>query len=214
MPDGYQVLSLDDIEPVFAHQLQSKLLTVRHLLGFRAAGVNGWTGDVGERLVPPHAEESDNEELYVVVRGRAAFTVGDETADAPAGTLVHVPPGQHRAATSAEDGTIVLVIGGTEGKPFRVYGWEDYAVADALRREGRLDEGRAILAALIEQQPELWSVSYNAACLEALAGNPDGAFELLRRALLLDEADVRRWAKDDSDLDALRDDPRWQELFG
>jgi quercetin dioxygenase-like cupin family protein len=214
MPDGYQILSLDEIEPVFAHQQQAKLLTVRRLLGFRAAGVNAWTGDAGERLVPPHKEESDSEELYVVVRGRASFTVGDETAHAPAGTLVHLPPGQHRAATSAQDGTIVFVVGARPGEPYTVLAWEDYTIADALRREGRLDEGRAVMADLVEQQPELWSAAYNAACFESLAGNPDGAFELLRRALALDETEVRRWAKDDSDLDALREDQRWQELLG
>ena len=114
--DGYQILSLDDVEPVFAHQQQAKLLTLRRLLGYRAAGVNAWTGDKGERVVPPHEEDSGNEELYVVVRGRAAFTVGDETADAPGGTLVHVPGETHRTATAAEDGTIVLAVGGRPGE--------------------------------------------------------------------------------------------------
>jgi mannose-6-phosphate isomerase-like protein (cupin superfamily) len=215
MPDGYQILSLDEIEPVLLQRQQARILTVRRLLGFRAAGVNGWIGDEGERVVPPHTEESGSEELYVVVRGRAAFTVDGETVDAPAGTLVHTLAGQHRAATSEQDGTIVVAIGGgIEGQPFQVFAWEDYGVADALRREGRMDEGRAVLAAALEQQPESWGMAYNAACWEALAGNADGAFDLLRRALALDEAEVRKWAKDDDDLDALRDDPRWHELLG
>jgi quercetin dioxygenase-like cupin family protein len=214
MPDGYRLLSLDEIEPVFAHAQQARLLTVRRLLGFRAAGVNGWTGDAGERLVPPHEEESGNEELYVVVRGRATFTVGEETADAPAGTLVHVPSGEHRAATAEEDGTIVVAMGGRVGQAFRVFAWEDYAVADALRREGRLEEGRSVLAAAIEAQPDFWGVAYNAACWESLAGNAGAAFELLARALPLGEAEVREWASKDTDLDPLRDDPRWHELFG
>src|SRR5689334_23070697 len=175
MPDGYQILSLDDIEPVLHHQHQARLLTVRRLLGLRAAGVNGWIGDAGERLVPPHAED-DEEELYVVVRGRARFTVGEETAEAPAGTLVHVPPAVHREATSAEDGTIVVAMGGTPGEPFQVFAWEDFHVADALRRQGRAEEGRAVLAAAMEGLPEFWGLRYNAACWEAQAGNGDGAF--------------------------------------
>jgi mannose-6-phosphate isomerase-like protein (cupin superfamily) len=214
VPDGYRILSLDQIEPVFAHQQQAKLLAVRRLLGFRAAGINGWTGDVGERLVPPHEEDSGNEELYVVVKGRASFTVGDETAELPAGTLVHVPSGVHRAATSAEDGTIVLAIGGTRGQPFRIFGWDDHAVADALRRQGRLEEGRAVMTALIASQPDVWGVVYNTACWESLAGESDAAFDHLRQALALDEAEVRRHAEGDSDLDPLRGDPRWAELFG
>jgi mannose-6-phosphate isomerase-like protein (cupin superfamily) len=212
--DGYQILTLDEVEPVFAHQQQAKLLTLRRLLGYRAAGVNAWTGDTGERVVPPHEEESGNEELYVVVRGRAAFTVGDEVADAPAGTLVHVPGETHRTATAAEDGTIVLAVGGRPGEAFQIYGWEDWAVADALRREGRLDEGRAVLTASIEAAPDFWGLQYNFGCWESLVGNADAAFERLRQALTLDESEVRKWAKDDSDLDPIRDDPRWRELFG
>ena len=214
MSDGYQILSLDEVEPVFAHQQQAKLLTVRRLLGFRAAGVNAWTGDKGERVVPPHEEDPGSEELYVVVRGRASFTVGDETADAPAGTLLHVPAEMHRAATAEEDATIVLAVGGTVGKAFQTHAWEDWAVADALRREGRLDEGRAVLAAAMEAQPDSWGLPYNTACWESLAGNADAAFERLRQAMRLDEAEVRKWAEHDSDLDPIRDDPRWRELFG
>jgi quercetin dioxygenase-like cupin family protein len=212
--DGYQILSLDEIEPVYAHRQEAKLLALRRLLGYRAAGVNAWTGDTDERVVPPHEEDSGHEELYVVVCGRATFTVGDESADAPAGTLLHVPADTHRAASAEEDGTIVLAIGGTPGEAFQIHGWEDWAVADALRREGRLDEGRGVLAAAIEAQPDSWVLPYNTACWESLAGNADAAFERLRQALRLDEAEVRKWAKDDSDLDPIRDDPRWPELFG
>src|SRR4051794_21341726 len=212
MPDGYRILSLDEIEPAFVERQQARLLSVRRLVGFRAAGINGWTGEVGERLVPPHAED-DEEELYVVVRGRARFTVGEETADAPAGTLVHVPAAVHREAASAEDGTIVVAIGGTPGEPFQVFAWEDFQVADALRRQGRLEEGRAVLAAALEELPDFWGLRYNAACWEAVSGNRDGAFELLRGAKQLDEAEVRRFAEHDDDLDSLRGDPRWRGLF-
>jgi quercetin dioxygenase-like cupin family protein len=213
MADGYRILSLDEIEPVFAHHQQAKLLAVRRQLGFRAAGINAWLGDTGERLVPPHEEESGNEELYVVVRGRASFTVGDDTSDAPAGTFVHVVSGERRAATAAEDGTIVLAVGATRGQPFRIFAWEDYAVADAFRRAGRLEEGRAVLAAALAAQPDSWGVVYNAACWESLAGDADAAFALLGRALALEEVEVRQYAEGDSDLDPLRDDPRWRELL-
>lgn len=214
MSDGYEVLSLDEIEPVFAYQQQAKLLPLRRLLGYRAAGVNAWTGEKGERVVPPHEEDSGNEELYVVVRGRATFTVGGQIADAPAGTLLHVRADTSRAATAEEDGTIVLAIGCTPGEAFQVHGWDDWAVAESLRRDGRLDEGRAVLAAAIEALPDSWQLLYNTACWESLAGNADAAFERLRQALRLDEAEVRKWAKDDSDLDPIRDDPRCRELFG
>jgi quercetin dioxygenase-like cupin family protein len=50
------------------------------------------------------------------VRGRARFTVGEEEAEAPAGTLVFVPPKVFRGAVAAEDGTIVFAVGGTVGE--------------------------------------------------------------------------------------------------
>ena len=214
MPEGYEILSLDEVEPVYAHEQQAKLLTLRRLLGVRAFGVNAWVGDAGERVVPPHEEDSGNEELYVVVRGRAAFTVGEETAAAPAGTLIHVAAETQREATAEEDGTIVLAAGATPGEAFKVHGWDLWAVADSLRRDGRLEEARAVIAEMLEAQPDAWWLPYNVACWESLAGESDAAFARLREALALDEAEARKWAEKDSDLDPIRDDPRWQELFG
>ena len=83
MSEGYEILSLDEAET--APHRGSNLIPVRYTLGYRAAGVNAWKADAGGQLIPPHSEDSGNEELYVVVSGRATFTVGDETTDAPAG---------------------------------------------------------------------------------------------------------------------------------
>ena len=117
MSEGYQILSLDELDP--ASHRGRNLIPVRNALGFRAAGVNAWKADTGGRLIPPHEEDSGSEELYVVVRGRARFTVGEEEAEADAGTLVFVPPEVFRTAIAAEDGTIVFVVGGTVGKAFQ-----------------------------------------------------------------------------------------------
>lgn len=207
---GYQILSLDELEAV--PYRGSKLLAVRHALGFRAAGLNAWSADAGGQLVPPHEEDSGSEELYVVVRGRATFTVGDETADAPTGTLIFVPAGAMRTATAAAAGTIVLAVGGTVGQAFQSHGWDSYAVADAYRRAGRDEDGRAVLRKAMADWPRSWAVPYNAACWEALAGNADAAFDHLHQALELNEEAVREYLSHDADLDSLREDPRWQDL--
>jgi tetratricopeptide (TPR) repeat protein len=213
MSDGYAILSLDQVET--ASHRGSNLIPVRHTLGFRPAGVNAWIADAGGQLIPPHEEDSGNEELYVVVRGRAAFTVGEETADAAAGTLVYVPPEVHRTAVAEEDGTIVFVAGGTIGEAFNPGGWEAFALADTYRQAGRLDEGRAIMTQLIAEQPDYWATTYNAGCFESLAGDKDRAFEHLQRAKELDtEGHSAPYFREDSDLDPLRDDPRFQELLG
>ena len=122
MSDGYTILSLDELET--APYRGSNLIPVRHVLGFRPAGVNAWKADTGGRLIPPHVEDSGSEELYAVVRGRAQFTVGQEEADAPAGTLVFVPPEVFRTAVATEDGTIVFVVGGWIGEAFESAGWD------------------------------------------------------------------------------------------
>jgi tetratricopeptide (TPR) repeat protein len=213
MSDGYEILSLDEVEA--ASHRGSNLIPVRHLLGFRPAGVNAWIADTGGQLIPPHEEDSGNEELYVVVHGRAVFTVGKEEADAPAGSLVFVPAEVYRTAVAKEDGTIVFVVGGSVGEPFNAGGWDSFALADSYRQAGRLDEGRAIMKQLIAEKPGYWPTSYNAACFEALAGEKDAAFEQLRRAKELDaEGDSTQYFREDSDLDPLRDDPRFEELLG
>ena len=212
MSDGYTILSLDELET--ASHRGSNLIPVRHALGFRAAGVNAWKADTGGQLIPPHEEDSGSQELYAVVRGRARFTVGEEEAEAPAGTLVFVPAETFRTAVAAEDNTIVFVVGGWIGEAFEAGGWDSFALANRYREEGRLDEARAVMEQLIALQPDYWATSYNAGRLEALAGNTDPAFEHLRRAKELDsEGESAAYFREDSHLDSLRDDPRFEELL-
>jgi tetratricopeptide (TPR) repeat protein len=213
MSEGYTILTLDEVEA--APHRGSNLIPVRHTLGFRPAGVNAWIADSGGQLIPPHEEDSGNEELYAVVRGRATFTVGEETADAPAGTLVFVPPEVFRTAVSAEDGTIVFAIGGTVGEAFNAGGWDSFALAVAYGETGRLEEGRAVMAQLIAEKPDYWATHYNAGCWETQAGDKDAAFAHLRRARELDsDGESAQYFREDTDLDPLRDDPRFQELLG
>ena len=68
----YNVVKIDEIEAV--PYLGGNLIPVRYTLGLRAVGVNAWAADEGGQLIPPHAEDSGSEELYVVLRGRATFT--------------------------------------------------------------------------------------------------------------------------------------------
>ena len=212
MSEGYQILSLSEVET--APHRGSELIPVRHALGFRAAGVNAWKADTGGQLIPPHEEDSGNEELYAVVRGRARFTVGEEEAEAPAGTLVFVPAETFRTAVAAEDNTLVFVVGGWIGEAFETGGWDSFALANRYREEERLDAARAVMEQLIAQQPDYWATSYNAGRLEALAGNTDPAFEHLRRAKDLDsKGESAAFFREDRRLDSLRDDPRFEELL-
>jgi cupin domain len=207
----YNVVHLDEIER--ASYLGSNLIPVRYTLGFRPAGTNAWGADAGGQLVPPHTEDAGSEEMYVVVRGRARFTVGGETADAPVGTVVYVPPEVFRTAEAEEDGTIVFAVGGKIGEAFDGGNWDTFAVADELRRSGREEEGREVLRKAREERPDSWAMAYNSGCWEVFAGNHDEALEHLRRARELNEEGVRPYLAEDTDLDPLRDDPRFKELL-
>jgi hypothetical protein len=54
---------------------------------------------------------------------------------------------------------------------------------------------------------------YNLACCEALAGRTDDAIEHLRLVLERSE-ELRSLAKEDADLDPIRDEPAFKELVG
>jgi hypothetical protein len=73
---------------------------IRYGFGITSFGVNAWTGrEAGDRIINEHDEADDGEEeLYLVQHGRARFEVDAEHVDAPAGTLVFIPPGVNRTA--------------------------------------------------------------------------------------------------------------------
>ena len=102
---------------------------VRHHLGIGAFGVGTWHGDAGVELIEEHTELAENadghEELYLVIRGSATFTVAGETIEAPAGTFVAVSdPGTSRRAVAGEDGTAILAVGAPLGRAYEVSPWE------------------------------------------------------------------------------------------
>jgi hypothetical protein len=213
---GYEILSIDDLDAYpGATDDAPILLALRRRVGFRPFGVNCWTAPaVGGRVIERHYERDGDEELYVVVRGRAAFTLGEVTFDAPAGTLVHAKPGTLREAFAVDEGTVVLALGATEGEAFEPSPWEDFHVAFAARRAGDVGAARTLITETLALHPDAWQGQYNAACFEALEGESDAAFTYLRRSVELGPAHIRDHALADDDLAALRDDPRWTELIG
>lgn len=189
---------------------------VRHELGITAFGVNSWLGEnVGDRVIPEHAEdqEGDQDELYVVVRGRARFEVNDDTFDAPPGTLVYVPAGPNRRTAFAEEaGTTVLAVGATAGKPFEVHGWEFWGPLHDLYAAGDYEGVIAKGRETIEANPQYGMPLYNLACAESLAGHPEDAIRHLRMAI--EAAPMfKDLARNDSDFDPTRDDPAFQDLI-
>ena len=58
---------------------------------------------------PPQHRHAEHDEGFYVVSGTAQFTVGDTTYDAPAGTLVMVPPGAPHTFANPSDQVVILV---------------------------------------------------------------------------------------------------------
>ena len=187
---------------------------VRHHLGITAFGATTWTGrDVGDRIINEHDEADEDEELYVVLRGRARFELDGENVDAPAGTFVFAQPGVKRTAYAEEADTTLLVIGSPPGEAYQVTGWELWATLNPLYEAGEFAEAADRGAALVEANPGYPNVVYNLACCESLAGRKADALKHLEQAISLSDRS-REWARGDSDFDAIRDEPRFRELVG
>jgi hypothetical protein len=210
----YKVTTLDDLD-YFPYK-ETQTGRVRHELGITAFGVNSWLGpNVGDRVIPEHAEdqEGDQDELYVVVRGRARFEVNDDTFDAPEGTLVYVPAGPNRRTAFAEEaGTTVLAIGATAGKAFEVHGWEYWGPLHDMFMAGDYEGVIAKGRETIEANPQYGMPLYNLACAESLGGHPEDAIRHLGMAIECWDG-ARDLARTDSDFDAIRDDPGFRDLI-
>jgi len=205
------MLSIGDVTPlpVVGGTLQWRPL--RRTLGVRAFGINAYTAaEAGADVVEDHTEEGlGHEEIYVVLTGRATFTVDGDTIDVPAGALVHLPdPTLRRRAVAAEPDTTVLAIGGKPGEAFQPSAWEHYFAAGAAQEQGDLDRAFELTQRGLEEHPGNVVLLFNAACYRALAGDGDGAIDFLRRAHEADPDRVREFAGD-PDLNSIRDRPDW-----
>ena len=188
---------------------------VRHHFGISSFGINAWVAaNAGDRIINEHDEadvDNGTEELYIVQRGRARFELDGEALDAPAGTLVFCPPPVKRTAFAEEPGTAIVAIGGVPGHAYEVIGWEMWAPYRDLYAEGKYDEVIEQARNSVEEQGYPLPL-YNLACCEALAGRRVDAIEHLRMGLEKSEY-LREFAKGDSDLDSLRDEPEYKALF-
>jgi quercetin dioxygenase-like cupin family protein len=213
MSDGYEVAHVDELEELPINNGEFVWRPIRRRFGITAFGTNAYTGDAGQRVIEEHSERDNHQEMYVVLRGRATFRLGDDEVDAPAGTIVFLRPDTKRGAIAAEDGTAVLAVGAKPGVVFEPSLWEDVFAANAYADKGDLDRARQLMADLVEQNPDAWQGFFNAACLEARLGDRDRAMEHFERALELEPEKAREFAKTDSDFDSIRDDPRFLALL-
>jgi tetratricopeptide (TPR) repeat protein len=187
---------------------------VRRRLSITSFGIQAFRAPSGVDVIREHDEtllgEAGQEELYVVLNGSATFEIDGESIDAPAGSLVQVRPTAKRKATAKEEGTTILVVGGTPGQAYEPTPEE---AAEAMAAYGTADYETALTKqlAVLEQRPNDPVAHFNAGCFAARAGRADEAIEHLRRAVEINPR-VKELMATDEDLDALRTDHRFAEL--
>jgi tetratricopeptide (TPR) repeat protein len=208
--DRFRVLRLDEVEG-YAEEGRPRWHMVRSMLGIESFGINAWRAtEAGQVIIGDHDEigpgAGGHEELYLVLAGRATFTLDGERVPAPAGSIVFVKdPRVRRSAVADEAATEILVIGGRPGAAFTVSPWERSAEALRLWATGEWEQAIAILQAQLAEDPLNPNVLYNLACAESRGGRHADALGHLRRAIDL-EPPFARLAREDVDLDPIRDD--------
>jgi tetratricopeptide (TPR) repeat protein len=182
---------------------------IRRHFDIRAFGVNAYSAvEVGGMIVEEHTENQlGHEEIYLVLRGRARFTIDGNDHELAAGQLVFVrDPQLRRGAVALEEETVVLALGGKPGEAHVVSAWEAmFGAVPASRAENWSEAIRIHVEALVEH-PEHPALLYNLACMEARAGRHLDALLHLQRAVELDP----KWAgyaRKDSDFAAIRSEP-------
>ena len=182
---------------------------IRRHFGIRAFGVNAYNAlEVGGQIVEEHAEtQLGHEEIYLVVRGRARFTIGGNDHELSAGQLVFVrDPQLRRGAVALDEDTAVLALGGKPGEPYVVSAWEAMFAAVPYSRAENWSEAIRIHVEALAEQPEHPALLYNLACMEARGGRHLDALLHLQRSVELDP----KWADyagKDSDFAAIRSEP-------
>lgn len=182
---------------------------VRRRFGIRGFGVNAYTAaEIGGPIVEEHTEgQLGHEELYVVLRGRARFTIDGDDHQLDAGTMVYIrDPSLKRGAIALEDGTVVLAVGGKPGEPYEISAWEPMFAAVPAALEERWDDAIAIHLEALRERPDHPALLYNLACMESRGGAHVDALLHLKQAVDLEP----KWAEHarmDADFDAIRDEP-------
>jgi quercetin dioxygenase-like cupin family protein len=178
---GWAAIRLDEAETIPWPGTDVSWRPLRHPLGTQIVGMAAFTADrAGQEVVQAHRESEDgmgHEEVYVVLRGRATFTLDGTTLDAPAGTFVRVSPPVHRHAVAEEAGTAVLALGGTATFQPSSSEWIERA-----RPHIRSDPERArqIVDDLRATRPGSPGIPIAEALLSVGRGDHDAAVEALR----------------------------------
>ena len=109
-----------------------------------------------------------------------------------------------RKATAKDEGTTILVVGGTPGKAYEPAP-EEAGEAFAAYNKGDYESALAKQLVVVEKRPDDPVAHFNAGCFAARAGRADEAIDHLRRAVEINER-IKELIATDEDLDSIRED--------
>ena len=178
---------------------------VRRFFDIRAFGVNAYAPGSSGRVIEEHSESTlGHEEIYLVLRGRARFTIDGNEHELGPGQLVFVrDPALKRGAVALDDDTIVLALGGKPGAAHEPSAWETMFAAVPAAREGRWGDAIRMHEDALAEHPGNAPLLYNLACMESRGGRPLDAILHLRQAIAADPK-WAAYAATDSDFDPIR----------
>jgi uncharacterized cupin superfamily protein len=108
----------EDFEATFG----GAMLKARSGLGVTSFGMQLMRFPPNADRYPEHDHaESGQEEVYIVLEGRAHLRAGDEEHDLEPGVFARVGPNEKRMLTTGDEGAVMLALGGTPGKPFEIW---------------------------------------------------------------------------------------------
>ena len=180
---------------------------VRRRFDIRGFGVNAYTPGEGGRVVETHTENQlEHREIYLVLRGRVRFTIGDDEHELRQGQLVYVSDHSlRRGAVSVTDDAAVLALGGKPGEVFEVSAWEAMFAAVPAAQAEDWDEAIRIHEEALAERPNHPALLYNLACMECRGGRALDALLHLQDAVAL-EPKWAAYAQTDSDFAAIRNE--------
>jgi hypothetical protein len=196
---GWQAVRIDELDAIPWPGAETTWRPLRAAIGARIVGIGAYTAErAGQDVVEPHrdADGMGHEEVYVVLRGHATFTLDGAELDAPAGTVVRVDPQVHRHAVAAEPGTAVLALGG-----FPTYQPSSSEWIERARPHIRSDpeRARAIVDELRAERPDSPGLPIAEALLAVGRGDRDAAIAALGEV----SAEYREQLRADPDLGPL-----------
>lgn len=113
--DSYTVKSIDEMEAIF----HGAFKLVGAELGVDSFGMQVIDIPAGSEHYPDHDHNHDGqEEVFVVLRGSAEFTIDGENVPLDPERIVRISAGAKRKLTPGSDGVRLLALGGVPGEAY------------------------------------------------------------------------------------------------